>query len=371
MSLRRYLGLALTVVFILAVGSILLGGILGQPILLSFVESGSMSPTLETGDGFIAIPTAVAGDVEIGDVVIFDAQQIEGGGLTTHRVVGESETGYITKGDANPFDDQDSDEPPVTDGQIKAVALQVDGHVVAIPGLGRVVWTLQDWVETGQGTLASWTGADALLGTQGLAILIGGGGLLVLAWGLLGGDDRRLRDRVRKRDQGIHPYSIVIAMAVMLLAVTAITTVAMSGTHGYDMVSAEFESDRPTTVQIGTSKELPHTAANGGRMPTYTFFEPASTYVDVDPTTFRLDPDEERNVTVTLTAPSDTGYYPQYVAEHRYVATLPYGVVAGLHAVHPWLAIFATSALLPAILTLIGVAFVGTGRIRRRSRSRR
>ena len=43
--------------------SLLLGLVLGQPILFGFVETGSMEPTLSAGDGFVAIPDAIAGDV--------------------------------------------------------------------------------------------------------------------------------------------------------------------------------------------------------------------------------------------------------------------------------------------------------------------
>jgi signal peptidase len=42
-----------------------------------------MQPTLDTGDGFVAIPEAVAGEIEEGDVITFRAEELQGGGLTT------------------------------------------------------------------------------------------------------------------------------------------------------------------------------------------------------------------------------------------------------------------------------------------------
>ncbi|TKX51714.1 signal peptidase I, partial [Halorubrum sp. SP3] len=71
------------------------------------------------------VPPAIAGDIEEGDVVTFEAQELQGGGLTTHRVVDETDQGYITRGDANPFTDQDGPEPPVQESQIAAVALEL------------------------------------------------------------------------------------------------------------------------------------------------------------------------------------------------------------------------------------------------------
>ena len=53
---------------------LLVGQLLGQPILLGYVATGSMEPTMDAGDGFIAIPSAVTGDVQEGDVVVFQAR---------------------------------------------------------------------------------------------------------------------------------------------------------------------------------------------------------------------------------------------------------------------------------------------------------
>lgn len=111
-------------------------GLIGPITPLSYVNSGSMSPTLSTGDGFVAVPGPVADEPEPGDVVVYRSEAIEPGALVTHRVVGETEDGYVTKGDANPVTDQQAGEPPVTRDRVVATALTVDGRVVVIPGLG-------------------------------------------------------------------------------------------------------------------------------------------------------------------------------------------------------------------------------------------
>jgi signal peptidase len=81
-----------------------------------------MEPTLEPGDGFVAVPAELAGPIDDGDVIVFEAETIQGGGLTTHRVVDETDRGFITRGDANPFTDQDDSEPPVKRAQVVAKA---------------------------------------------------------------------------------------------------------------------------------------------------------------------------------------------------------------------------------------------------------
>jgi len=85
--LKRGLGFGLALVVVL----LIVGQLLGQPILLGYVATGSMEPTMDAGDGFVSVSSAVTGDVEEGDVVVYQARELHDGGLTTHRVVGETE----------------------------------------------------------------------------------------------------------------------------------------------------------------------------------------------------------------------------------------------------------------------------------------
>lgn len=104
--------------------ALILGQVLGQPVVLGFVTSESISPTQSEDDSSAAIPSQVADPIEEGDVIVFEAEEIQGGGLTTHRVVDETDREYITKGDNNAFTDQDNNEPPVKRTQVVAKALQ-------------------------------------------------------------------------------------------------------------------------------------------------------------------------------------------------------------------------------------------------------
>jgi len=66
MSPKRVLSITLQVAAVVVVLSLVAGQLLGQPILLSFVETGSMQPTLDPGDGFVAVPASLAGPVGVG-----------------------------------------------------------------------------------------------------------------------------------------------------------------------------------------------------------------------------------------------------------------------------------------------------------------
>ncbi|MFC6875175.1 signal peptidase I [Halobellus marinus] len=178
MGLRKVGIVVLQLTVLLIVLFLILGSVLGQPILLGYVETDSMSPTLEPGDGFIAVPVQIDSSVSTGDVIVFRAEELQGGGLTTHRVVDDTERGFITKGDANPFTDQSDEEPPVKRAQIVATAFQVNGHVVVIPSLGTAVEGIQSILSTVQRQLAILLDLSALAGTRGLAYLLFAGTVL-------------------------------------------------------------------------------------------------------------------------------------------------------------------------------------------------
>ena len=155
------------------------GQLAGQPVGIAYVDSNSMAPTMHAGDAFIAVPAGVT-STERGDIVTYDAETINGGQLTTHRVHDVREDGYITKGDANLFTDQDGGEPLVTDGRIVAKPLQIGPVVVRIPYLGTVIGLIQ------QGIVGAVSGVAGMVGLSGvdparvrIGVFAAGLGLLV------------------------------------------------------------------------------------------------------------------------------------------------------------------------------------------------
>lgn len=371
MTSRRFLEVVLGAIAVLVVGSLVLGFALGQPVLLSYVESGSMEPSIDEGDGFVAVPSPVAGPVEEGDVVVYDAQEVDGGGLTTHRVVAETEHGYVTRGDANVVTDQDGAEPHVTDGQIVATALQVDGEVVTIPHLGTAVMGLQSGLESAQFRLAGVLGTGAVLGSQGLSVLLLGFGVAIIGLSVvLDASSSRDRSRSRARREVFDARTLVLAMVVLLCVVTAATMISMSGTTEFGTVSAEYDSGASHVIPAGETDNQTYELQNGGVLPVVTVVESASSGVAVDEDPTRLHRGESTNATIAVTAPPETGYYLQSFAEYRYFGVLPTPVIAGLHAIHPWVAMTVVTAVVVSIFALPFALVVGTGRIRTRERRR-
>lgn len=370
MGARETAWLLVEAFVIVAVLALVVGQITGTPMLLGYVETGSMAPTMEPGDGFIAVPAAIAGAVDDGDVVTFEAEELQGGGLTTHRIVGETDRGYITRGDANPFTDQDGDEPPVKEAQIVAHALQVNGQVLSIPHLGTAVGGLQEAFTTVQRRAAAMTGMRSLLGGQGLAYLLLGLSVALYVVDLLIDDRSKDRERSRDRDSGIDERMILAALALVLVISATAAMVVPAGTQSFGVVSAEFESERPTVIPAGETSTIDYQIPNGGLVPTHVYVEPASEGVSVAET-YAYVPGRGSAVTsITLEAPPETGYYRRFVAEQRYLAILPKPIISGLYEIHSWVPILVIDGLLALVIFGLGRGLLQGRRVRLRSRSR-
>ena len=107
------------------------------PVEIAYVYSESMEPTIQTGDGYIVVP---AGAVERGDIVTFWSDYRRE--YVTHRLVGETEGGFLTQGDNNPSTDQAVGHPPVERADIVGKVLTIDGSPLIIPSLGTLVDTV-------------------------------------------------------------------------------------------------------------------------------------------------------------------------------------------------------------------------------------
>ncbi|MFC4542571.1 signal peptidase I [Halosolutus amylolyticus] len=361
---------ALTVAVAFVVLLLVLGQLLGQPILLGYVATGSMEPTMDAGDGFVAIPSAVAGSPSEGDVVVFNARELHDGGLTTHRIVDETDEGYVTKGDSNPFTDQDGGEPPVTEGQIVAVAWQVNGEVVSIPHLGTAIMGVQGVMESGYDLLTAPLGVTTAFEAENAGAIMIALGIAMLGFGLLVervGPHRRDTTRSTARE---NVYAFWTTIGLVLLVLVTLATAAMvipSGTYEYGLVSTDDPTDDPQVLAPGASTDLPRTVDNAGYVPIVVVHEAESSGVDAEPDRQVVGPRDSGETTISLTAPETTGEYARHVGEHRYLAVLPPSVLVWLHGVHPLAAITAVNAVIVGVTVVAVLVLFGSGdfRIRR------
>ncbi|MDQ2051131.1 signal peptidase I [Natronolimnohabitans sp. A-GB9] len=364
--LKRALGLVVALVIVLLV----VGQLLGQPILLGYVATDSMEPTMAAGDGFVAIPDVASGSVEEGDVVVFEARDLHGGALTTHRVVGETDEGYVTRGDANPFTDQDGGEPHVSDSQIVATALQVNGEVVTIPHLGTAIMGVQSVTESAYGTVASVAGITTTTDSESLGAVLVAIGVALLGFGALFdrlGPGQREPRRSRSRENVIAFWT---ALGLVLLVFVTFATAAMvvpAGTVEYGLVSTDSPSDDPQVLEPGETGELTRTVDNAGYLPIVTIHETERDDVAVEPASQTVGLRSSSEATVSLTAPAETGEYTRHVSEYRYLAVLPPSVLVWLHGVHPLLAIAAVNGVIVGVAVALVLVVFGRNDLRLRS----
>lgn len=353
MTLRAYVEWAIGALLIVIVLALILGQLLGQPVLLGFVSTGSMEPTMNAGDGFVAVPSLLAGDTSEGDVVVFEAEELHGGGLTTHRVVGETDEGYITRGDANPFTDQDGGEPPVGDDRIVAEALQIGDTTVTIPHLGTGIEGIQGVVfGTVVGAVdALGLDADVSPGTVGVWIFVLGAVLFVASF-RSDPDAGPERDMSRSLDDpdGVDGRTVAVLLLVVVLVPANAAMIVPSGPT--DVVIDGDEVADAEGVEPGDAVEAEFDAHNGGLITLLLVFEPTDDDVAVEPDSLGVPVGETATATVSAPAPEPGVERTITIEEHRYLVVMPEGALTWLHSMSPY-------AALAALNLFIGGAFVG------------
>ena len=354
MNLREAVGTTVTILLVAAIITVVLTQVFGFPTPVSYVETDSMEPTLNPGDGFVGVPAPIAGEVSEGDVVTFRAQTIGGGGLTTHRIDTVTEEGYYTQGDKNAFTDQQAGEPVVQESQIELVALQFGDQLLVIPQLGTVVLAAQGLLST----VAGIFGLDDASGANtGLAIGIGGLILVILsfAYDFLSSTTTRVPTRNKGRREGVIDsklilLAILIAFSLPLLSLMAIP----SGVDETVVVSTTSPSDDPTRIVAGESSEIPIKVENSQYIPKVVILQPQSDGVSFSESAIRVSHGQTVETSVTLTAPEETGPHTRVRSEHHYIHILPTPILVTLHNIHPAVAMLTITGV---ILSPIAVLF--------------
>lgn len=279
----------------------------GSPIQISYVYSDSMEPTIETDDGFLLIP---ADTVESGDIVMFHSADQDR--YVTHRIVGESEQGYITQGDNNPTTDQAAGSAYVDREAIVGEVATFQGQPVAIPNYGEAVETVHHY-------------RTPLLGV-----------LSVLAIGLLLRNGQstsgRSRDVERVRDFVLPLFLIAILCAAGL-------TLWGAQTEELQFIAVQGGSSAPQTIPVGESTTTTvETNASGSPFTQLMISASGGTVTE------RTTTGQPTTAQVRVSAQSNPGLHTVQVTVARYPAILPSELLRWFHGIHPAVAALGTSA---------------------------
>lgn len=298
----RRIGATVVLVSLLGVAGAL------APIHFSYVYSDSMAPTLHQNDAYLVYETD---DVAVGDVIVFRSRATDS--YVTHRVVGDTPAGYVTKGDGNPSTDQAAGYDHVQDAAIVGRVITVGGSPVRIPWVG-------------------W-GIAVIRSNHWLVLALAAGALLVHA-------SRSAPDTARS-------ITRVEDVVRPLFLAALLTTVALSVTAGQETdlsyVAVEGNVDGPRTVQVGQgSTETVRLTRPGipGTTVVATGEGVAVTNRTANATTIEY--------AIHIPPPTEPGPHGGTLTVTRYPAVLPRSVLTGLHAIHPVASGIATGVVLLA-----------------------
>ena len=298
----------------------------GAPLQVSYVSSDSMSPTLDTNDGYVLVP---APTVESGDIITFYSE--ERGTYVTHRATQVTADGIITQGDGNPSTDQAAGYPPVQRTDVTGKILTFAGVPVVIPYLGTVLSAISNY----------WY------------LIVGGLGAYLLINGAK-------TDRKRQRDDVLRSREIVlpITLLVIVAGVAFVSMGAIQQTQVYTV------TDQPTTDPAALTVGEPQTESITLQLTKSPFTHVITETDGMEITDTEVVPPDDgdsasqgaatgglpwqpfessEQIITTRIPPQDaTGPHATGIRVHPYPAILPKGTIEFLHGIHPFVAALVT-----------------------------
>lgn len=295
-------------VLLIGLAAILTAGAV-LPVQILYASSGSMAPTIAEGDLYVVVGSD---DVAVGDIIAFRSARYDQ--YVTHRVVGETDAGLITKGDANPTTDQAGGHPPVKADDVIGEVVEVGGTPLVIPGVGTILTVVQSH--------------RVLVGAAVIAVLL----LPELQRG------RLTRDRPRRRV--VTAGSVVRPLLLVAVLGSGLFIFVGASVHDVLFVATAGSSTASHAIPVGEA------AVKTVSVETYV---PPFTTVIVDANGMavieRSVIDSTVELTVRVPAKDTLGPYNTRVEVNAYPATLPSGVLEWLDEIH-WL-VAAVGSMLP------------------------
>lgn len=358
MNSRRILNTVLTGLLVVIILTFILSQLFGFPPPIGYVSTDSMEPQLDPGDGYVGIPKPLAGEVSSGDVVTYRAQELQEGGLITHRVVEKTEEGYITKGDANPFTDQDGPEPPVPESNIVLVLVEINGQILVLPNIGDIAIFLR----AGLSTLISGLGLSGVSATNpGAVVGVLGVGLLILneAYNLASGSESR--SIIRTVDRPVVDSRVLLLGLLLILSLPLLsTTVLPSGTDEMRIVSTTTaQPGYEDRVKAGTSQNGSMAIKNQLALPMVIVVEGNSDDLRIADQVLSAAPGETVGTEYRIWAAEEPGSQLRVRSVNFYFPVLPPSVIGALHDIHPLVALGTTTGLILSPVAILFYLLVG------------
>ncbi len=306
----------------------------GAPLQISYVSSDSMSPTIDTNEGYVLVPVDT---VQSGDVITFYSD--ERATYVTHRATQVTPDGIVTKGDGNPSTDQASGYPLVQPSDVSGKLLTVGGSLVVIPFLGTVLGAITSYWYLVMGALAAY-------------LLTSGSG----------------SNRQRTRKNVLRSRELVLPVLVLVI-VSGVVFVSMGAVEQTEVYTVtEQPTPLPSTLTVGesdtesislqmTKSPFTHVVTETDGMEIVQTTSASGTAGDSQPLPeatgwlpWQSTVSSTRTVETRIPAQETAGPHATSIRMHPYPAVLPGEIITLLHETHPLVA--AATTVLTGILPL-------------------
>lgn len=300
--------------------SVLLVFFILSPYQLAFVETGSMTPTIQPNDDIFILDQSdiTTDEVEVGDVITFYSE--DRARLTTHRVIEKREDGLITRGDDSFQTDQERGDPPITGDMINGKAVELGGSVFIIEGLAQV----------------------AQLVTEFRFGIITGLLLILLVDIIL--PSKTKGDRTKKIVWT--PLKIIFYISIILtLTWTGLIFSSSATISGPNIVAQENpEPNDPRYIALGEQDIRTQQYETTEIVPVYTEYQSVSE--DSRIVNVTVAGENTINLNYKIGPYTEQGIKSTQFRAYGYPYTLPGKYISVLHNIHPILASFATVSIL-------------------------
>jgi signal peptidase len=326
--MRRALSWTVSVItWLLVLSSMIVigGSLLGRPLLLAAVLTGSMVPVLNPGDLILVLP-AMSPPVR-GDIIVFRTKAHPS--WIVHRVIeGDQWQGFTTKGDANAEPDPDVVMPNEVAGFVPVIG----GKPLHMPHVGLL---------SGERTPLS----DSTVAVVTLLV-----GVFFVA------SDLKLPQRVsanvrKRRGKKSEATGVYVTIAFAALLVTLLPTLALwrSGLIDYQVIEKRTSSfTAKNLAEVGEDLVTVGTVTNPSPVPVVKVVTSADPAVTFEPSWLFIPPHGKVEVNTHIRGDHE-GRFVARTHEGVYLPLLPPATLAWLDMRSPWLAAILDS-LFPVFL---------------------
>lgn len=349
--LSRILNFLLVSVVLCTLFAAIGSAITKKPVLLTVIRSNSMYPVWERGDMVIINNLKQDENISEGDIIFFKAEEgsLADKGWIAHRVIGgNAKEGFITKGDANEFSDQDpGDTGPIQRKWIAGRAVVIGDHPIVFDKIGYPSL----WLE-------KFHGNTLLL--PGFALILG----IIIAIGEL-----KPRQQRKKKKNGMELQLIYFIGGISISIIVGGTMISSGHTLNQvyevsEQSSAVLMGSDVGVLKVGDSVTRPLSEIkNEGVFPLIGVTTTNDKQTKLSHKTFYLKKGQQINTTYTVTA-ENPGSYKSTIKVGLFYPLLPSSFIYFLAQKSYWLALMVVS-LVPG-LPLILYPFID-GKMRRKT----